>query len=292
MSPLSADVVKPDIGIFWEGFDIDLTAINNDVSLVYYFTQSAYESAIVYWRGNPYTPIDIIMEGFEASSGGSFARPTLTISNVAKTMLSSVIGLSDCVGAKVTRWRTFREYLDGEPKAAENSPYLQTLPVDIYIIDRKVEHNPIYIKWELASLLDFEGRKFPIEQILRDYCTHTYRRWNGSVFIDHVTNPAIVTCPYAKTFYWKSDGTVTSTASEDRCGKKLSDCRLRYRGPDWNSSVTYKVGDVVYYSSTFNSYECLIQHSNQLPTNTTYWKAKIVVLPYKGFPGVGRARDL
>lgn len=235
--PISRDVQKPNVGVFWEGFDIDLSKINQNQTLVYRFTQSTYESSAVVWQGNTYTPIDIVAEGFEATTEGSLPRPTLMISNVARTLLSTIIQLKDCVGAKVTRWRTLRAYLDGQLQASENTPNLQIMPKDIYVIDRKVEQNPLYVKWELASLLDFEGRKFPWTQFLKDFCQHTYRRgWNGSSFAyNHTNHPELITCPYGSASmpdvgFWTSSDVTTANGANDMCSKKITGCRLRANG--------------------------------------------------------------
>lgn len=42
----------------------------------------------------------------------------------------------------------------------------------------------------------------------------------------------------------------------------------------WDSTVTYKAQDVVYYTSTNTWYRCILAPTaNQIPTNTTYWTA-------------------
>lgn len=41
--------------------------------------------------------------------------------------------------------------------------------------------------------------------------------------------------------------------------------------PAWNSATTYTANRVVNYNGA--NYRCILAHSNQLPTNTTYWTA-------------------
>ena len=71
--------------------------------------------------------------------------------------------------------------------------------------------------------MDYEGTYLPKGQVLRDTCTHIYRVYTDGEFV--YTN---ATCPYTGANYFKRDGSSTETASEDVCGKKYSDCKLRY----------------------------------------------------------------
>lgn len=43
----------------------------------------------------------------------------------------------------------------------------------------------------------------------------------------------------------------------------------KFDADPWSSATTYAVGNVVKNNS--NLYRCILAHSNQLPTNTTYW---------------------
>jgi lambda family phage minor tail protein L len=125
---------------------------------------------------------------------------------------------NDLLGGHLYRYRTFKKYLDGESHADSNIYF----PEDIYVLDKKTGHNKIFIEWELSAYLDFQGTYIPKRQIIRDTCTHVYRTWSVDEF--DYTN---ATCPYTGSDYFKRDGSVTD-ADLDECGKKLSDCILRF----------------------------------------------------------------
>ena len=72
--------------------------------------------------------------------------------------------------------------------------------------------------------MDQEGRKLPGRQVLKDACTHIYRFPDGMGDFDY-TN---ATCPYVGTDYFEATGASTNDPALDKCGKKLSDCRLRF----------------------------------------------------------------
>lgn len=187
---------------------------------IYYFCMAAYESTAVTWRGKLYTPIDVMAEGFDVVGQGSMPRPRIMIGNACMAMASAVIAFNDLVGAQLTRWRTFRKYLDGQSAADPNIHF----PKDIYVIERKTSQTKLAIEWELSGALDREGLKIPRRMVLRDACTHRYRYWTGSAF-----DYSRATCPYSAARYYDEVGNVV-TAPEDRCGKRLSDCKLRFPG--------------------------------------------------------------
>ena len=59
--------------------------------------------------------------------------------------------------------------------------------------------------------------------VLRDSCVHTYRYWVGTKF-----QYKEVACPYVAEVYFKKNGEPTMDPAEDSCGKRLSDCKLRF----------------------------------------------------------------
>lgn len=132
---------------------------------VYYFTPNIIGSVgnnAVVFQGNEYFPLPIASDGWEVNSDGSQPQPTLTVSNVIKTIQSAVISLGDLVGAIVTRTKTFAKYLDGGSAA---DPYA-TFPVDKCIIAQKKSHDHTSITWQLQTVIDRFGIKLPRRQIL------------------------------------------------------------------------------------------------------------------------------
>jgi len=199
-------------------FDLDLTTIIGGVGVLQ-FTSTAFESEAVVWQGNMYTPIPIEADGFEISSSGSLPAPTLRVLNTT-SLQSSVIALNDLLGATLTRTRTFKTFLD-DGATPDPTAYF---PQDVFKVDRKISQNKVFIEWELAASIDQEGRMIPGRQIIRDYCTHIYRRYDTDT-ADFNYDQA--TCPYTGGLFF-DENNVPCAASADRCGKRLSSCRARF----------------------------------------------------------------
>lgn len=155
-----------------ELIDLDLSTITNDPADIFYFTnQLKPDDTKIQWKGNIYEPIPIISAGYEKSTTGQIAQPTLTVANVLGTFTQIINELDDLVGAKVTRRRTLGKYLDGGPEADP----LQEFPIDVFYIERKTQENSMTISWQLASVLDLEGLKLPRRIITQNYCQWRYR---------------------------------------------------------------------------------------------------------------------
>ena len=186
---------------------------------IYYFTSSAYSDHPVVFGGHTYTPIEFEASGFEWSGTGKLPTPKVKIGNVSQTLTGLAIEFNDLMGATITRLRTFKQFLDGEA----NADPTQKFPDEVYRIERKATMNKIFIEFELSSVIDQEGKKLPGRQMIRNVCTHTYRKWTGAAF--DYTN---ATCPYVAATYYNEGGSVT-TAANDKCSKLLNTgCRLRF----------------------------------------------------------------
>lgn len=213
---IASDVQKSSVGNLVTLFKIDCTSLGG---AVYRLVPATISGSTVYFNSQEYLPIDIEATGFEYKGKGQLPRPRIKVSNVLNTMAGAVMEFNDLLGAEITRIRTFEKYLDGQPEADP----LAKFPEDIYIIERKTVHTKNIIEWELSAYMDFEGRSLPNRQILRDTCIWSYRVWDGDSF--DYTN---ATCPYTAASGFKNDGTPTTISGEDICGKRLSDCDLRY----------------------------------------------------------------
>lgn len=197
-------------------FELDATALGGPISR---FTSTALESSAVTFGGNTYIPINAEADGFDADSDSSLPTPTLRVSNVEFTFQSLLYGFNDLVGATFRRIRTFRQFLDDGADPDVDARF----PDDIYLVSRKIQQNKISVEWELKSPLDQEDRFLPGRQILKTSCSQIYRVWTGSEF--DYTN---ATCPYAGTSYFNVNGGAEALPENDRCGKRLSSCRLRF----------------------------------------------------------------
>lgn len=169
---LEADVQQGWHDAIVEMFDLDLSPITGDVNDKFYFTnQLKPDNTKIRWKGNIYEPLPILSSGYEKSTTGQIAQPSLTVANVMGTFTQVIDSLDDLVGAKVTRRRTLGKYLDGEPRADPT----QEFPIDIFYIERKTAENALSITWQLASILDLEGLKLPRRVITQNYCQWKYR---------------------------------------------------------------------------------------------------------------------
>lgn len=157
-------------GALIELYTLDCTDIGGDV---YYFTPhtAPVEGGQVVWQGNTYMPMPIVSSGWEYNGDGSQKKPSLSVSNVTRVLLQAVIELGDIVGAKVTRYRTFSNFLDG----AANADPTQHFPIDRFVVEQKTSHDRDVITWQLCSIIDRMGIRLPRRQVTKDgdsrYCS-------------------------------------------------------------------------------------------------------------------------
>jgi lambda family phage minor tail protein L len=169
---LEADVQQGWHDAIIEMFDIDLSPITNDPADIFYFVNELNEDGTkVQWKGNVYEPLPILSAGYDRNTNGQIAQPTLTLSNISNAFTGIASLYDDLVGAKVTRRRTLKKYLDGGPEADP----LQEFPVDIFYIERKTQESIVSITWQLSSILDLEGVKLPRRVITQNLCLWKYR---------------------------------------------------------------------------------------------------------------------
>lgn len=205
-----------EVGAFIELFTLDVSSLGGGI--LYWTPSRPQAGSPIVWQGNTYASVDIVADGFEKSASGPLPRPRLSVGN-ADNVVGALLSLyDDILGCVVTRTRTLSKFLDGEPEADPTAEW----PKDIYRVERKLSHNKNVIVLELAAAMDNAGAMIPGRVVLRDVCTHIYRRWNGSE-LDYT----LATCPYAGTACFNAQGTPTVEES-DVCGKRISDCKLRF----------------------------------------------------------------
>ena len=217
MSALTETAQQPAADALVTLFELD--ARQQGDSQIRRFTSTAWQSSVVRFGGQSFTPIDIEASGFEWHGQGAPPSPTLRIANTNLVLGALARDFGDLVGAKVTRRRTYARFLDD---GSSPDPAMH-FPPDLYRIERKVAHNKLFIEFELAVPFDQEGQLLPGRVMLRDACTHVYRRWTGSSF-----DYQAATCPYTGGAYFQANGQSTGAAAQDKCGKRLSDCQKRF----------------------------------------------------------------
>lgn len=217
---VETDTLQANVGEIVTLFKLDTTVIGGEQ--VFYFVEGAKVDGEIVFQGQAYQPIDVEAEGFEWNGQGQAPQPSLRVSNVLNVLGAAILELNDLLGAEVTRLRTFAKYLDGQPTADPN----QYFEPDVFRVEQKKEHNKFYILFALSSVIDQQGRYLPSRQVLRDVCTHVYRRWD-SVAEEFTYEKA--TCPYQGSSYFNRQGSAVQS-NQDVCGKRLSDCKLRFDG--------------------------------------------------------------
>lgn len=218
-------------------YQLDLTSIDSTAP-IYYFTNGAVANEVILFNGVTYVPVDVEVEGFEWNGQGACPRPKVKITNVNNVVLAVTITYGDCIGATFRRIRTFKRFLDGESDADPT----QIMPMDVYRVERKTNMNATEIEWELSIPFDQEGLEIPKRMVLKDSCTHIYRKWDA---LTSSFDYSKATCPYAAAIYFTKTGTSTVDPSKDQCSKRLtSGCRLRYGDSPLPTRAFPGVGDV------------------------------------------------
>ena len=212
---INTDVQKLEPGSLIELLEADLTAFDGEVL---YFHGYASGGTIT-WTGQEYSAWPVKAEGFERT-GAQPARPRLTIGNVNGAISSLCLLYDDLVGAIITRRRTFRKYLDAVNFEGGINPDAdpdEEFPPEIWFVDRKSNETPEGVEFELASALEFNNAQLPARQIIANFCS-----W---VVIGGYRGPY---CGYAGPPVAKADDTPTSDPALDRCGGRLTSCKLRF----------------------------------------------------------------
>lgn len=179
---------------------------------VFYF--HGHNDGDIVWQGKTYHAIAITADGLEMRGDGKASTPTLHLANVFNGIVGGLSALclqfNDLVGAKLTVIHTLAKYLDGQPTASSEHKK-QT-----WYIEQKTDEDHSQVSFELSNPVDFEGQKIPLRQIT-GYCNWAVcGRYRGEE------------CGYMGVARFTKDGQPTEDASQDKCGGRLSDCKLRF----------------------------------------------------------------
>jgi lambda family phage minor tail protein L len=213
-------------------FQIDLTNLGG---AVYYFTNNIFEEGIpITFAKKVYEYLPVSLEDIDTSTDTGPAQPRLTLATAGGPVSALIYQYKDLRGAKVTRLRTFAEFLDTMPDGHggvtvnPGADSTALLPLDLFVVDRKVAANKTMAEFQLVSPTDQEGVQLPLRVIKKRYCDKVYRFNSGGTFIyDNTSNP----CPYNGTAYFDLNDQST-TAAGDACSKTLGGCTKRFgQGP-------------------------------------------------------------
>lgn len=210
MSTVKETVQSLEPGTVIALWEVDATAIGGDIAR---FHANSEEDIV--WQGLTYSPWPIKGEGFAMTSDQQ-PQPKLLVGNLDGSITSLCLLYEDMLGALVTRRRTFVQFLDavnfpgGNPNANPSEEYLP----EQWYVERKVTETAEVVEFQLASALDFMEQKLPARQIVADQCPAqwVYRGENCGY-----TGPAVADI----------NDNPTADIALDRCGKRLSSCKLR-----------------------------------------------------------------
>ena len=218
---ITSEIQKLDANSLIELYELDTT--NYPGGIIYRFHSDVNTlNANVVWQGNTYAPFPLEATGFETSGAGSSPRPKLLLANISGMIGALTLSMSDLVGCKFSRKRTFVKYLDvvnfpdGINATADSNAHF---PDDIYYIDRKSKEDKIHVEFELASVLELNGVLLPRRQIVAHLCSWKYRSaecgYAGGATANEYDEPCIA-----------RGGSISN--SLDTCGKRLVSCELRF----------------------------------------------------------------
>lgn len=193
-------------------YQVDLNPIG--IGQVYYFYPGTdANSQPVAYLGNTYAPWPVTVSGLTKTGNGASPRPTAEIGNAGGAITQMCRTYQDLVGATVLRRRTLATYL-----AANVAEYVD----ELYVIERRAEETFDTVKFELASPLDFLDKQLPGVLAIATGCVHRYASTENGSGCSWVR-------PGTDIGKWFSRiGIQVHIINEDVCGKRLSDCKLRF----------------------------------------------------------------
>lgn len=203
-----------------ELFMFDLTPLGGPVT---YWSNTVNGDNPIVFNGNVYIPRAMEATGFEMTGSGTIPQPTVKLFADAG-IRAAMIQFQDFLGAKVTRIKTFSRFLDGEPDADPD----QRFPDEVYYVAQKESATKDVVSFKLMSALEVNGMKLPRRICLKDTCPLRYRKYDSARGVFVYTPVADGGCPWDGTAYFTAEDNSTPNPSQDRCGKKLNSCRLRY----------------------------------------------------------------
>ncbi|MCW5657453.1 MAG: phage minor tail protein L [Burkholderiaceae bacterium] len=210
---MALNLARLEHGAVIELYELDATMLGGEV-LRFHAGRNGLGGSVV-WQGLTYEPFPIECDGFELAAQGPMPRPTLRVANVFGLIGVLVRQYKGLKGARLTRRRTLAKYLDAvnfEGGVNPSADPLAHYPDDVYQVDRQSQRDRALAVFELASPMDVAGVMLPRRQIVHGFCPWIYRGPD---------------CGYTGAPVAKEDDSPTALLGEDKCGHRLSSCRLR-----------------------------------------------------------------
>lgn len=181
-------------------------------------TQAAVKMDII-WQGQIYNPMPIKTDGLEVRGDGKASTPSLALANNIDGIQGAISALcllhDDFAGARLTVINTMAKYLDAVNFTNGNPQAANEYRKQVWYVESKTSENRSSVSFELSNPVDFEGARIPSREIT-NYCHWAvHGRYRGEE------------CGYVGTARFTDKGVPTTDPSKDKCGGRLSDCRLR-----------------------------------------------------------------
>lgn len=208
-----------------ELYELDLTPIDPSAGIDYFHTWATRRGQVVKFQGKTYRSMPVQVSGFSVT-GDKPPRPKVLVGNVAGGMTAIAELYSDLVGGILTRRVTFTDNLDD----GDNPDPLAEL-VSVWRVARKSSEQRAFIEFELEAASDVQGVQLPRRVVQGLICAWLYE--DGG------------TCGYTrggrgnKTNMFELDDTRTMIAAEDRCGKRINSCRIRFDPLDFKIPLPF-----------------------------------------------------
>jgi lambda family phage minor tail protein L len=133
------------------------------------WSQTTGES--VFYDELEYIALPVAASGFEVRSEGVPPNPAMTVGNIGLEWTGVVNAWNDLVGAKVTRRRTLRRYLDN----GANPDPAAHWPDEVWSIEQKENETKLAVTFRLGTPFDLDGVLLPRRRALRYTCVFKYK---------------------------------------------------------------------------------------------------------------------
>jgi lambda family phage minor tail protein L len=151
------NIKQPYVGSYIELFVFDFTSLGGGQLFL------TNEEAEVIFRGQTYQFCPIEGSGYSIESTGATSRPTITVSNVERQLMPAYKSFG-LVGAEVTRFRTFAEFLDNGDNPDENAIY----PPDVFKINQVSKMDPSWVSLNMINEIDNPNADLPGWTVLKE----------------------------------------------------------------------------------------------------------------------------
>lgn len=171
------------------------------------------------WQGSTYSPMPIKSDGLEMRGDGKASTPSLALANNIDGLQGAVSALclqyDDFAGARLTVINTMAKYLDAANFTEGNPQAANEYRKQVWYVEQKTSENRSAVTFELSNPVDFEGARIPSREIT-NYCHWAvHGRYRGQE------------CQYMGAARFTDRGMSTTDPAKDKCGGRLSDCRIR-----------------------------------------------------------------